>query len=649
MQLRLCTALAALLWLAPALADQGDARIIAARDAATRGDTRKLESLAASPTDHVLEPYVQYWLLSARVARLSESAPADEIGEFLRQNAGTWLAEKLRSEWAKRLAKQGQWPQFNAEYNLLFLPDQELQCAAIQTGNANAADALEALARQWLTLVDVPDACVPPLQSLVDAGRISGEDTWQRFRRLVETNRLTAARRTAGWLPESSAPNAANLQLALDSPARFLASPAAKSPSGRSGRELVLAALTRLARSDAREALARWQSLGPNSYRAEERAYVMGQIGWSAALLQLPEATSWFAQVRDIPMSDEQRAWQVRAALRGGDWNAVRTAIQAMPAAQRDLPEWTYWLGRALRNEKSADAQALFARIAAQPHFYGILATEALGSNFVWPQPAPTASAQEVAQVQGLGDIRRAEALVRINMRTESMREWNWALRGADDRFLLAVAEYARRIGFYDRAINTAERTRTQHDFSLRYLAPYYDVFSRQAKAQGLDIAWLYGLVRQESRFVPVARSSAGAQGLMQVMPATGRWIAKKIGIANYDGDWLTRVDGNVQLGTAYLAHVLSTLNNMPVLASAAYNAGPGRAKRWRDGKPLEGAIYAETIPITETRDYVKKVMANSVIYATLFDRRPVSLEKRLGRVPAEGNDMALDTDEPAL
>jgi soluble lytic murein transglycosylase len=648
MRFRLCAALAALFWLTgPACAEPGDERIAAARDAATRGDTLKLATFAASPTSHVLEPYVQYWLLSARIARTSETPPVDLIADFLNRNAGTWLAEKLRSEWVRRLGKEAQWPQFNAEYTLLAQPDQELQCFAILAGNASAPELRNALAAQWQTLMDAPDACQPTLLGFAQDGRMTTDDTWQRFRRLVETNRLTAARRMLGWMPDALSLNPASAQLALESPIRFLISPAAQMLSDRAGRELVLAAFTRMARSDVREAASRWRGF-EDGFEEGERAYLMGQFGWMSAINQLPEAHKFFTQAISSAMGDEQRAWQVRAALRAADWPAVRAAIEAMPAAQRELPDWRYWLARAYRQQgRNGEANALLERNAGQASFYGILSTEALGRNFAWPQPATPPNVQEIAQVQQLGDIRRAEALLRLNMRTESTREWNWAMRGADDRLLLAAAEYARRIGYYDRAINTAERTRSQHDFSLRYLAPYYDVFSRQAQGNSLDVAWVYGLVRQESRFAPIARSGVGAQGLMQIMPATGRWIAKKIGASDYRPEWLTRIDTNVQLGSAYLSHVLSTLGNQPVVASAAYNAGPGRAKRWRDTKAMEGAIYAETIPITETREYVKKVMANAAVYAVLFNAQPTRLERRLGRVLPEGSDMALDPDEP--
>lgn len=648
MKYRLCAALAALFWLAgPARADSGDERILAARDAMSRGDLPRLQVLAATPSDHALEPYVQYWALSTRIARFGEPAPIDAINEFLRRHSNSWLGEKLRQEWAKRLAREASWARFEAEYLVLAQPDQDLQCSAILGGGATAADAQRKLQEQWLTLVDTPDSCNQVFQVLVAAGQYSVDDVWHRFRRLVEAKRFTAARSTLGWLPDTQQPGSAAVTVALENPTRYLASQSAQAPVGRAGRELGMAALARLARSDVREALARWRNIDA-AYRDEDRAYVAGQLAWMAALSQLDEALPLYAQARGVAMSEEQRAWQVRAALRGGDWATVRLAIENMPLSQRDLPEWTYWLGRALaQHGRHQDARALFSRHASMPSFYGILSAEALGQSFRWQQASQPPTSQEIARVRSSGDIRRAEALIRLDMRTESLREWNWVARNADDRFLLAAADHARRLGLYDRAISLADRTREQHDYGLRYLAPYYETFSRQANSRELDLAWVYGLVRQESRFQPVARSGVGAQGLMQVMPATGRWIAKREGWRNYDAGWLTRIDTNVQLGCAYLRHVLDTLGNQMVVASAAYNAGPGRARRWRGNQPLEGAIYAETIPISETRDYVKKVMANAVLYDTLLGGKQPSLLKRLGKVFAKSNEPALDGDEP--
>ena len=238
-------------------------------------------------------------------------------------------------------------------------------------------------------------------------------------------------------------------------------------------------------------------------------------------------------------------------------------------------------------------------------------------------------------------------AFFRLEMRTEAVREWNWALRGMDDRELLAAADLAKRNQIWDRAINTADRTKSEHDYTLRFLAPYGDQVRTAARDQALDDAWVYGLMRQESRFITGAKSNVGASGLMQLMPATAKWVAKKIGLRNYDHGRVNDTETNVLLGTSYMRLVMENLDNHPVLTSAAYNAGPGRAKKWRADRPLEGAIYAETIPFNETRDYVKKVMSNSVYYSMQFTGRPDSLKARLGVVGARTMDAPKDADLP--
>jgi soluble lytic murein transglycosylase len=359
----------------------------------------------------------------------------------------------------------------------------------------------------------------------------------------------------------------------------------------------------------------------------------------------LPEAVAWFERAGHTPLSEDQLAWKTRAALRAGDWARVRQAVEQMPPQMAADPAWTYWHARALLAQGSREqAAALFQKIAGQPNFYGNLADEELGRRISVPPRAAPPSHEELALAAARPGLRRALALIRLDMRIEGVREWVWTLRGLDDRQLLAAAEVARRSEVWDRAINTADRTSVQHDFSLRYLAPYRERVEPKARELELDHGWVYGLMRQESRFIMNARSSVGAQGLMQVMPATASWVAKKIGMSNYHPGKVTEMDTNVTLGTNYLKMVLDSLDSHPVLASAAYNAGPGRAKRWRADRPLEGAIYAETIPFSETRDYVKKVMSNAVYYAALFEERPQSLKSRLGVVqPAKSGDMRGD------
>ena len=183
----------------------------------------------------------------------------------------------------------------------------------------------------------------------------------------------------------------------------------------------------------------------------------------------------------------------------------------------------------------------------------------------------------------------------------------------------------------YDRSINAAEHTTALHDFNLRYPAPFRETMQGRLRENGLEEAWVYGLMRQESRFASQAKSDVGAAGLMQIMPATARWVARKMGMRDYRSALIHETEINLKLGTYYMKNVLSTFDNNAVMASAAYNAGPARVRQWRAEKPLEGAIYVETIPFDETRDYVKKVMSNTVYYSKLFEQPTNSLKQRLG------------------
>src|SRR5438445_8456854 len=218
-------------------------------------------------------------------------------------------------------------------------------------------------------------------------------------------------------------------------------------------------------------------------------------------------------------------------------------------------------------------------------------------------------------------------------MRTEETRVWLWSFSGMDDRRLLAAAETARRNEAWDRAIGTADRTVLAHNFYVRYLAPYREVLAEKARARDLDEPWVLGLVRQESRFITGAKSAAGATGLMQVMRPTARWVAQRMRMRNFSWTRLSDPEFNAAVGTYYLKHVLNQSDGSPVLAAAAYNAGPTRARLWRGTAPVEGAIFAETIPFGETRDYVKKVMANTVYYAAVLGIYPTPLKTRLGTV----------------
>jgi soluble lytic murein transglycosylase len=266
------------------------------------------------------------------------------------------------------------------------------------------------------------------------------------------------------------------------------------------------------------------------------------------------------------------------------------------------------------------------------------LANEELGQPIpIPPSPAPV-TRPELDQARANPGLQRALKLFDLGWRPEAVPEWNFALRGMTDRQLLAAAEFARQEQVFDRVVNTSLQTSELVDFSQRFIAPFEDRVAQKARDINLDPAWVYGLIRQESRFITDARSHVGAAGLMQLMPATARWVARKIGLSGFNPRDVNDFEVNTVLGTNYLRMVLDDLDGSQVLATAGYNAGPRRSIQWRSRLmgPVEGAVFAETIPFTETRLYVKNVLSNAVYYATLFSGKPQSLKQRLGVIAPE-------------
>jgi soluble lytic murein transglycosylase len=395
-----------------------------------------------------------------------------------------------------------------------------------------------------------------------------------------------------------------------------------------------LLAITQLAVGDPEAAEATFTAIAP-SLTLAERAIGWGTIAYQAAIRQLSGAVNWYRLSANAPLSSQAYEWRTRSALLAGDWTMVRWSIEQMPAALRTQPGWVYWYARALKqNSEVAAADQAFRTIAGNYTFYGQLASEALGRQVVIP-PQTRATDEEVERASRIPGFELAKRFYALHLRTEGNREWNWQLRGMTDRQLLAVAEYARRIELYDRAVSTADRTQAEHDFSLRYLAPFRTIVERDTQSTGFDVGWAYGLIRQESRFIINARSEVGAGGLMQVMPDTAAMVARKIGLGTISRARMNDIDTNILLGTYYLSMIYNQLDRSAVLATAGYNAGPGRSRKWQANlpRPVEGAIFAETIPFNETRDYVKNVLSNTVYYAALFDGHPQSLTERLGQI----------------
>ncbi len=620
-------ALGAALWVASAHAGTDDDNFLAARDAFQKGNIARLDALAPGLAEHPLYPYVAYWQLRSRLAEQPEGA----IEGFLLQQRDALVGQRLRADWLKQLGERKAWEEFEREYGALALEDPELACYHLQALLARKEPGVAAPARAlWLQGAAQPDSCGPVFDALVRNGDLTEEDVWDRIRLALEAGNVTFARSLGAYIAAPKRIDGKQLDAIARNPQRYLD----RKPlllKTRAQRELAIFAIWRLAQSLPAVAATRLERFDQELPPAD-RTYAWAQVAMAAALRHRPEAGDWFRQAGSTGLTDRQLAWKARSAMRAGDWNTVQATIDSMSERDRQLAPWRYWKARALLAQgRTQEGNTLLVGLASEHHFYGHLANEELGATVSGVPPMYRPSADEVAATEQSPGIRRALRFYELGLRYEGALEWRWTIRGYDDRSLLAAAEVARKAGWYERAIDTAEQTRSLHDFTMRYPTPYREVVSGYTRQLALDEAWVYGLVRQESRFVVDARSATGAAGLMQLMPATARQVARRLGLGGMDRHRVTSIDTNISLGTYYMKDLMDSLDNQAVLATAGYNAGPSRARAWRADKPLEGAVYTETIPFNETRDYVRKVMSNTVYYSRLLGQQAASLKERLG------------------
>lgn len=638
-----CLSLALGLSAAQALAASSDEALLAAFDAYRAGDPIRLARHAERLDNPLLQPWVDYWRLSLA---LQDAQPA-EVRRFLKTHENLYVAELLRGEWLKVLGERGDWKEFRREAASYDRGDLEIRCyawlARAASGERKALE--EAFDSMWLEPQALPKSCMKIADRLAQEKRLSVDEVWRRARVLFEYGQITAAKEALGYLPKREAPDERLLAQAARQPKRVLER-LPRNVSKRPVREVVVLAALRHARLDAEETAEHLDGRLAKHLPAADLRYLWGRVAFEGALQHHPKALAWYAKAGRARLDEQQLAWKARAALRLGDWQTLRDTIDRMPAHLRHAPNWTYWYGRALsaQGEETA-SRAYYLRVAGRPDFYGLLANEELGYIGTPPESGYTPTDEDVERIGATPGLARALELIRLGLRTEGVREWLFTIRRFDDTQLLAAAELARRAEVYDRAISTADRTRRIHNFHLRYPVPFKDVFVDYARTHQLDEAWVLGIVRQESRFISSARSSAGAAGLMQVMPRTARFVASRIGLKGFRPRDVTEVETNVGLGTGYLKMVLDQLGH-PVLASTAYNAGPARARRWRDDRPLEAAVYIETIPFGETRDYVQKVMTNAVFYAAVLHGKLTPLKSRLGTVPARSEAEPPESEE---
>lgn len=613
-------------------AASGDEEFLLARTAYSQKNAIALSEYTQQLQNqhYLLAPYTEYWLLLLSLNEVDNKTVVD----FINAHSDYPFAEKLRGEYLKKLAKEQDWSAFAAEFPNYKQEDAAVACYAAEA-NAVLGDvkSLEAAKALWMQAKEQPSSCNSLFDRMQAANVLSEEDIWARFRLALTDNRISLAK---GILQRSKTFEASQTKL-ID---KIYANPSAAltkktiSFKTRLGRELNLMALNRIARTSSQQALSLFNNIA-DTISADDKKFFYGRLAIHAAQRHEPQAEEWFKLAGDS-LNKDQLAWYARTALRDKNWQNLLTVIAKMDTVQSEEAVWRYWKARALKTQKKLlEANTLFAKLSTERHYYGWLAQDELEGFISAPLNTYKTTEADVQAIAGLPAIQRAQALQRLNFIWEAKAEWAMAINAFDDAHLLAAAEFASRQKWHDLAIVTADKTTELHDFALRYPVPYRHLIRPAANEQGIDEAWIYGITRQESRFMVAAKSGVGAAGLMQLMPATAKWIAGKAGVENYHNGMIHEMDTNIALGTYYMRYTLDLMNGQAVMATAAYNAGPSRAKKWQADVPLEGAIYAETIPFSETRTYVQRVMANAHLYAHQLGLKSMTLKQRLGVIPS--------------
>lgn len=632
--------------------NKGDEVILDMQQAFRKGDKNRLSALLPQTRGHVLEPLAAYWEMRNRL----DTAPESEIRSYLSTYAGSYYEDRLRNDWLLQLGRQRNWAAFTAHYPLYRMQDdRELRCYGLATEAMNSkANVADEAKKHWYALREADDGCTWLAEHLHSGKQINGLDLWRKARIAMDANRPRPAQAAVAI----EAPKLAEqVALIYADPAKYLDKRIIAITRNR--KELAVLALIRLASSDPSQAASLMERRWAIQLSAEERNWTWAVIGKQAAQKLQNEAAGYFAKVqKDSDLNDDLLSWKIRAALRQSDWKQVLAASQAMSPEGRKDPAWVYWRARALLATAGdnpiprQEAQSLLQSMASVHGFYEQLAMEELGQAILPPQKPEPLTAAERAAVHLNPGLQRALYAINIGLRAEGNREWNYTTNlhtrgGMSDRELLAAAELACQRQVWDRCINTSERTKEVIDLEQRFPMPLRETVVRRSGNIQLDPAFVYGLIRQESRFITDARSHVGASGLMQIMPATAKWTAKKIGLNNFTPNQINDHEVNVTIGTGYLKLVLTDFEGSMPMAAAAYNAGPSRPRNWRNGPVMEAAIWAENIPFQETRDYVKKVLANTTNYAAILTGQPQSLKARLGKVgprntplPEESKDL---------
>ena len=614
-----------------------------ALQAANTGNIGLLQQFQTSMQNDVLGYYPEYWSLNANLA----IQPASNIVNFAQRYPQSAMAEKLAADYVEEKVKQADFATAQPVLQYVTNADQAESCAVAQV-RAKSGDSLVFAEYKdvWLNTNSQPEPSMCVGRMMLSSPLMTEQDRLQRLWGQLRAGQSGQALATAQTLGMSL--SLSQLNQIQANPLNYLWS--APKASATDHAYLVFA-LGRLADSDLNSAISSVQRAAQGTPVQVQKALyrVVGYIGGTTVMKNNfnREVLDYLDASYGLPFSVEEAEIYARQAIRFSSWESLIRAIDAMSVSQKQEDRWQYWLARASEQRGDASskrtAQEIFKRLAHGDDYHNLLAKDHLGQSY---NNIPNNVQPSNSDIQRLNqDIHfsRAFALRRVNAPDNYInREWNWAVRQAylkqDDGLLLAAATRPTDMGWYDRAIYAADRTENKHNYAYRYAMPHQSYVVSHSRNAGIDPAWAYGLMRQESRFVSNARSHVGAGGLMQIMPDTAKLVARQMG-ETYNPAALTDMNTNIRYGTFYLSMIQSQLSNSPVLATAGYNAGPNRARRWQpDVQPIAADQYTETIPLIETRDYVKHVMTNATHYGVLLGQGAQSIEKRMNIIPLKNN-----------
>ncbi|MBA59795.1 MAG: hypothetical protein CMQ40_11595 [Gammaproteobacteria bacterium] len=571
--------------------------------------------------NYILYPYLDYKEKIYRISRFKEK----DILKFVGDYSDTPLTQPLIEHWLRNLARRGHWKTFLRNYDKRKKPSRELECHRSYAlyKKSSRKEGLEKAAQLWTVGFSQPKECDPVFYLLNSKGEITADRAWTRLGLSIKANERQLAKYLLRYIDQNRQKDAANYRLVHSRPStiRNIENFSSDSPSNR---EVVLHGINRLSRTNPAIALKLM-----NEYRkklkfkdnALEQTY--RKIGISLARMakdyELIESLP--IKLRAHPDLVEAR---IRQSLRLKDWGNAIVLINLLPEEEKKSQKWRYWKARVLDfSGDPADrriAHSIYQELSEVRSYYGFLSADIIGSPYNYQHQISDISFEETKKLENIPGIKRSLELFALGERSKARQEWYLAVSGFSETESKIASRLAIRWGWHKASIQTMIMTESWDNLDERFPTAYKDVFTKYARQKNLPVEWSLAVARQESAFMPDAKSRAGARGLMQLMPSTARLVAKGIGTSYSKNRRLLEIDLNIKLGTTYLRWMLDRYNNNRILASAAYNAGPGNVDKWINPQvPFD--VWIEIIPFPETRNYVKNVLAFSAIYSYLLNQ----------------------------